>query len=144
MHEEFAGECEDDNVKTYEGEVAGAFAVVSTGFRVIAGVVGDVRVVGWQGVGEEYGPVERVGRARIESVGGEDDDDKDQRVEPGVSKGEGFPSSEQTLCFSPLGKGPEGFLCLGIPLGRSGLVSLTRDVSQYGQGNYLLVLGVEN
>ena len=136
MHEEVAGECEDDDVETYEGEVAGAFSVVGTAFGVIAGVVGDVRVVGWQGVREKYCPVEGVGRARIESVGGEEDDYKDQRVEPGVSKGEGFPSPEQTLCFSPLGKGPEGFLCLGVSLSRSGLVSLTWDVSQYGQRNY--------
>ena len=77
MHEEFASECEDDDVKTYEGEVAGAFAVVGRGFGVIAGVVGDERVVGWQGVGEKYGPVERVGRARIEGIGGEEDDYED-------------------------------------------------------------------
>ena len=94
MHEKFAGECENDDVETYEGEIAGPFAVIGRGFGVIAGVVGDVRVVGWQGVGEKYGPVERVGRARIEGVGGEEDDYEDQRVEPGVSKGEGFPSSE--------------------------------------------------
>lgn len=47
MHEKFAGECEDDDVKTYESEVAGAFAVVGTGFGVIVGVIGDEGVVGW-------------------------------------------------------------------------------------------------
>ncbi len=107
-------------------------------------MVGDEWVVGWQRVGEKYGAVEGVGRARIESVGGEEDDYEDQRVEPGVSEGEGFPSSEQTLCFSPLGEGPEGFLCLGISLGSSGLVSLTGVACQYGQRNYLLVLEVES
>ena len=77
MHEKFAGESEDDNVETHEGEVAGPFAVVGSKFRVIAGVVGDERVVGWQGVGEKYGAVERVGRARIEGVCGEEDDYED-------------------------------------------------------------------
>lgn len=83
--------------------------------------------------------MEGVGRARIEGVGREDDNYEDQRVEPGVSEGKGFPSSEQTLCFSPLGEGPEWFLSLGISLGGSGLVSLAIDACQYGQSNYLLV-----
>ena len=77
LHEEFASKSEDDDVETHEGEVAGAFAVVGNGFGVIVGVVGDEWVVGWQGVGEEYGIVERVGRARIEGVGGEEDYYKD-------------------------------------------------------------------
>ena len=54
--------------------------------------------------------MEGIGRARIDGVGGEEDDYEDQRVEPSVSEGEGFPSSEQTLRLSPLGEGPEGFL----------------------------------
>ena len=130
MHEEFAGKCENDDVETYECKVAGAFAVVGRGFGVIVGVVRDERVVRWQGVGEKYGAVEGVGRARIEGITREEEDDEEQRVKPSVSKGEGLPSSEQTLCFSPLGEGPEGFLCLGISLGRSGLVSLIRDACQ--------------
>ena len=47
LHEEFPGECEDDDVETYEGEIAGAFAVVGSGFGVIVGVVGDEWVVRW-------------------------------------------------------------------------------------------------
>ena len=77
LHEEFASKREDDDVETDEGEVAGAFAVVGNGFGVIVGVVGDEWVVGCQGVGEKYGVVERVGRARINSVGGEEDDYED-------------------------------------------------------------------
>lgn len=54
--------------------------------------------------------MEGVGRARIEGVGGEEDDYEDQRVEPSVSEGESFPSSEQALRLSSLGEGPEGLL----------------------------------
>ena len=77
MHEKFAGKREDDNVETHEGEVAGPFAVVGSEFGVIAGMVGDKWIVGWQGIGEKYGVVEGVGRARIEGVGGEEDDYED-------------------------------------------------------------------
>ena len=77
MHKEFAGERENDDVETHEGEVLGTFAVVGSGFGVIVGVVGDEWVVGWQGVGEKYSAVEGVGRARIKSVGGEEDDYED-------------------------------------------------------------------
>ena len=87
MHEEFASKREDDDVETHKGEVARPFAVVGNGFEVIVGVVGDEWVVGWQGVGEKYGVVERVRRARINCVGGEEEDYEDQRHEPGVSKG---------------------------------------------------------
>ena len=44
-------------------------------------------MVGWQGVREKYGVVERVGRARINGVCGEEGDYEDQRHEPGMSKG---------------------------------------------------------
>ena len=77
MHKELASKCENDDVETHEGKVAGPFAVVGNGFGVIVGVVGDEWVVGWQRVREKYGVVERVGRARINGVGGEEDDYED-------------------------------------------------------------------
>ena len=81
------------------------------------GVVGDQWVIGGQRVGEKYGAVERVGWGRIDGVGGEGDDHEDKRVEPCVSKGEGFPSSEETLCFSAFREWSGGF-CLRVSLQR--------------------------
>lgn len=59
LHEEFAGEGENDNVEGYESKVFGAFAVVGD-IGVVLGVVGDETVVGWESVGQEDGVVERV------------------------------------------------------------------------------------
>ncbi len=70
LHEEFPCEGEDDDVEGYEGEVAGAFAVVGWCGRVMDGVGGDVWVVAGEGVGEEEGTVEGVGRGGVDEVEG--------------------------------------------------------------------------
>ena len=50
LHEEFAGEGENDNVEGYKSKVFGSFAVVGY-VTAMGGVVGDVRMVGREGVG---------------------------------------------------------------------------------------------
>ena len=50
LHEEFAGEGENHNVEGHKSEVFGSFAVVGY-VTAMAGVVGDVRMVGREGVG---------------------------------------------------------------------------------------------
>ena len=50
LHEELAGEGENDNVEGHKSKVFGSFAVVGY-VTAIAGVVWDVRVVGREGVG---------------------------------------------------------------------------------------------
>ena len=87
----------------------------------MAGVIGDEWVIGGERVGEEYRAVERVGGARIDAVGREEDGDYDEGVDPCVPEGEGFPPSEEGFCFPSLGKWTEGF-DLGVALG-GGLIS---------------------
>lgn len=77
LHEEFAGESEDDCVECHEGEIFGSFTIL----RDIA----DVRwegsrtfVEGWIGVGEEYGGSKWVLFAGGYEVSGEDGKDEDE------------------------------------------------------------------
>lgn len=129
LHEKLACEGEDDYVESHEEEVVGAFAIVSRGidereierpfqrFNSFFGMVGYERVVCRERIGEEESIVDRVGGCRIDSVGGEDDNDNDQRIAPCVSKREGFPASEETFCFSSFRKRAKTF-ARSIPLNR--------------------------
>ena len=87
---------------------------------------GDEWVVGGDRVGEEDGAVERVGWARVYGVGGEEEEEEDERVGPCVPEGEGFPAPEEAFCFSSFGERAEGF-GLGASL-VGGLVSLAMGV----------------
>ena len=72
LHEEFAGEGEHDDVEGHEGKIARTFAIVCRRAWV-AGVRGNERIGGREGVGEEDGAVKRVGGCGVYEVGGEDE-----------------------------------------------------------------------
>ena len=50
-------------------------------------------VVGRERVGQEDGAIQRVRRVWIDGIGGEDKEDKNERIDPCMPEGEGFPSS---------------------------------------------------
>ena len=144
LHEELARKGKHNDIERHKGKVPGSFSVKCGNIGVMAGVIGDEWVVGGYGVGEEYGAVERVGWSRIHGVGGEKEYDEDERVEPCMSEGEGFPAPEEGFRFSAFGKGAEGF-GLGISLGGCLLVSAM--VGSEGVGGWydcLLVSMEEN
>ena len=109
LHEELAGEGQDDDVEGHEGEVAFTLAIVRWGVRVRADIVGNELVVGRERVGQEDGTVERIAWGRIESVERESEDDKDEGVEPCVVKG---------VCFPP--PDPAADMVVGFPTFRMG------------------------
>lgn len=109
LHEKFTGEGEDDDVKGHKSKVARPFAVELWGFGIIAGVVGYMRVVGGYGVREEKGAVDRIRWSRIDGIASEEDDYEDERVEPCMPEGDGFPPPEKGLCFPSLRERAEGF-----------------------------------
>lgn len=113
LHEEFAGERENNNVEGHKSEVFGPFAIVEC-ISVVSGVVGDEMVVGWESVGQKDGVMKRIRRAWIDGVSGEDEDRDDERVDPGVPKRERFPSPQDGLRFPSFGKRSRGF-CLRTP-----------------------------
>lgn len=57
-------------------------------------------MVGWYGIGEEQGAVNRVGRLWIDGITAEEEDYEDKRIEPCVSKRYGFPAPEKAFCLS--------------------------------------------
>lgn len=96
LHEKLAGEGEDDGVEGDEGEVLRALAVL----RDMADVRGErasAFVERRVGVGEEEGGMERVVFAGGDEVEGEDDEDEDERGEPGVLQCDPLPAAEESL-----------------------------------------------
>ena len=53
-------------------------------------------------VREENSIMEGVLRCRMDHVGGNEEDEEDKGVDPGVLEGHGFPSLEDAASFSPL------------------------------------------
>ena len=100
LHEEFAGEGEDDDVEGDEGEVAWSFAVLGWGVGTTEGVGGDERRGGRERVGEEEGAVEGIACGGIDEVEGDYEQDEDERVDPCVAEGEVSPASNESAGFS--------------------------------------------
>lgn len=101
LHEEFAGEEEDDGVEGDKGNVSRALAVLR-----------DIADVGGEGIGsfverrvgvrEENGGVEGVMLAGGDEVEGEDGGGEDQRDEPGVLEGCSAEAADEVLCLLAL------------------------------------------
>ena len=95
LHEELAGEGEDDGVEGDEAEVAGALAILGDGADV-GGEGGGALVRGRVGVGEEEEGVEGVVRARAgEVVGGDGGADEQEREQPGVAVARAAEAAEE-------------------------------------------------
>jgi len=103
-------------------------------------MVGYKWVVGGDGVGEDDSAVERIGGSRIDGIAGDDEYYEDERVDPCVVKGEGFPASEEAFCFSSFGEGPERF---GWGDSRASLFGLIEGLLE-GSDGYLLASREEN
>lgn len=116
LHEEFPRKGENNDVEGHEGEVTRPFAILCRCIWAADGVDRYQRVGGREGVGEEYGAVEGVGRGRLDEVGGEDGGDEDEGIHPCVSKREVFPPAEEAAGFSTLGDA--GDFGLGVALVR--------------------------
>ncbi len=85
LHEELAGEGENNNVEGHKSEVFGPFSVVGD-ISIMSGVIWDEMMVGWEGVGQKDGMMQRICRVWIDGIGGEDDDHENERVDPCVPK----------------------------------------------------------
>lgn len=86
LHEEFAREGEHNDVKGHKDEVTAAFAIMYGGGRVKANGRGGQRVGSRERVGEEDRTVERIGGGRVDQIGGEHEEDQDERVDPCVAE----------------------------------------------------------
>ena len=100
LHEELAREAEDDGVEGDKGNVVRALAVHG-GAIFIRGRVERVSVPRRQGVGEEKRFVNGIGFGRVDGVGREDNQDEDERIDPGVFEGDLFPFAQERACFPP-------------------------------------------
>ena len=106
LHQELAREGKHNDVEGDEGEIEAAFAVVCPRSD---GMVGAERVIGRERVGKENGVVQRVAIIRRDEVEADDNQHDDQRVDPCMSKGEFFPSSEVGAGFPPFGRSRKRF-----------------------------------
>ena len=98
LHQELAGEGEDDGVEGHESEVLGSFAIL----RDVADVGGEGARPLREGrvrVGEEDGAVQRVLLAWVDEVEGEDGEGQDQRDEPCVLYCETLRPAQEILRF---------------------------------------------
>jgi hypothetical protein len=86
LHEKLAREAKDDRVEGDKGDIVWALAVHRGAILLVRGRrwVERVSMVWWEGVGEKDSFMNRIGFGRVDCVGGKDNQDKDQRVYPGV------------------------------------------------------------
>lgn len=100
LHEELAGEAQDDGVEGDKGKISFALAILNWLAR---------RRV--ERVGEEDAVVEGVRGRGIHSVESQDQEDEDQGVEPGVSERDADISFKKTACFATLGCSRSPVVC---------------------------------
>lgn len=94
LHDQLARKRQHDGVEGHEGEVPGALAVVHR--RARAG--------GRQGVREEDEVVNRVRRARVQRVEGQEDGEQDERERPGVFADEAAAAVDEGAGLAPAGR----------------------------------------
>jgi hypothetical protein len=92
LHEEFAGEAQDDGVESNKGEISLALAILD--WLTSRGV---------ERVGEEDAIVEGVRGRGVDGVESEDQEHENQGIEPCVSQRDADITSEETASFAALG-----------------------------------------
>jgi hypothetical protein len=102
LHEELAGEAQDDGVKGDKGEISLSLAILNW----LAGR-------GVERVGEEDAVVEGVRGRGVDSVKSEDQEHEDQGIEPCVSERDADVTSEETACLAALGCACSLVVCRG-------------------------------
>ena len=86
LHEELACEAEHNSVKGDKGDIVWALAVQRRAILLTRERVERVSVTRGQGVGEKDGLVNRIEFRRVNGIGGEDNQDEDERIYPGMFK----------------------------------------------------------
>ena len=84
LHKELACEAEHNGVKGDKGDIVWALAIQRRAILLIRKRIKRVSVARGQGVGEKDGPVNGIGFGRVNGIGGEDNQDEDERIYPGM------------------------------------------------------------
>jgi hypothetical protein len=103
LHEELTREAKDDGIEGNESNVVWTLAIHRAAMVLAQGRwwVQRVPVVWRELVGKEDGFVDGVGFGRVDGIGREDDEDENERVDPGVFEGDLLPFSQKRTCLSP-------------------------------------------